>query len=468
MRRGGAALNLHEQTLEDARVGRPRALEVIDLLAASGAGEDMFMVLHGRWLGHAYAGHAAQAKAFQKRVRIITDDDVWRRKAYLFFEAELYALSGDLIGLGRTADMIAEVADMFEGWRPWLAFTHAAMHRLRGELAAAKSELEIALQQAQAGQHRAWLLAAPAHAEILLLLGDAAGAIRAAEAILSTVKAHALHRSAEVAAERILALAQSHQREHAAARASVQRALTLARELAYGGLPLALLYEAQAQVSIAAGDPPACVVALKQIWQVIEHADAPALINGYETLREESAKQLASSELPALSRMVANATTTESSTMYTEVHTRLTSVHKSEERAAQSLQLLLEDSGAQAGHLLLLDANGLFYAASVNHAHAGTELIHQAQQYLDSMLADAKTITQTDGDEGLSAVLSSADAGFAAILLANRTEVRPVLVGMALLAVQDTRIRAPRTELVRVISQCLLATGNSVAIPLND
>ena len=84
----------------------------------------------------------ANAQRFKQRVEVASEDDVWRRKAFLFVEAQLHALTGDLLSLQRVRDAIAELAATFEGWAPWLAFARGAVHRLRGELEPARVELQ--------------------------------------------------------------------------------------------------------------------------------------------------------------------------------------------------------------------------------------------------------------------------------------------------------------------------------------
>jgi tetratricopeptide (TPR) repeat protein len=290
LRRGGAAVNLHMQAVEDARRGRRRALVLMDRLVAAGTGDDMFLVLHGRWLGHAFRGEAALAQRFRKQTEVITEDDIWRRKSFVFVEAQLHALTGDLQSLTRVCDEIAELERRFVGWRPWLGFARGSLHRLRGELDQAESVLRAALTDAPAGEHRAWVMLAPAHAEVLLLRGDAASAVREADAALAAVQALGLDASAEVGALRVRALAESRQARHDAASASIGRALQCARQLRCDGLPLATLYEAQARIAIAAGVSEECVGALTRLRAILEHADAPALINAYEALREESTR----------------------------------------------------------------------------------------------------------------------------------------------------------------------------------
>ena len=89
LRLGGAAVNMHTQAIEDARRGNARASISIGLLVPR-AGEDLFMVVHTRWLAHAFGGRAALAERFRKQAEMITEDDVWRRDAFFFAEAQLY------------------------------------------------------------------------------------------------------------------------------------------------------------------------------------------------------------------------------------------------------------------------------------------------------------------------------------------------------------------------------------------
>jgi hypothetical protein len=470
LRQGGSAIFVHIQAVEDARRGRARTLELMDRLASGTAiGEDMFLVLHGRWLGHAFRGQSAAAQPFRKQLEVITEDDVWRRKATLFVEAQLHALTGDLLNLTRVSEAITELAAKFEGWRPWSAWTRAEIHRLRGELPAAEIELEHALAQAAPGEHRAWVLAAPAQAELRLLSGDAAGAVSKAEMILQTVSALSLDLSAAIAAERVRALALSSQGDHSAARASLEAAFELARTLDYDGLPLAVLYEAQAKLAFAAGERREGAAALERLHGMLEHADAPSLVHRYEALRGESPLDLA---LPSL-RPEAPASRTvigESTAIFTEVQTRLNTHNERDARARQALELLLEDSGATSGHLFLFDAGGLFPAVSHRQGHASETLLALAQQYVQADIGESMTAAVTVADLAsagttVPTVLVDGDSRLAPILLCDYASGQAMLSGLALLTI-GTSLRMPRTELIRAISRCLQAAGDSLAVAM--
>ena len=467
VRLGGAAVTLHEQAVADARRGRTRAFELIDRLALN-TGPDMFLVLHGRWLGHAFRGETALARKLLRQAEVTTEDDVWRRKAFLFVEAQLYALTGDLLELQRACAAIAELAVVFEGWRPWLAFARGELHRLRGELPAAQAELERALQLAPPGQHRAWVLAAPAHAELSLLSGDAALALRAAETIIASANEHALDRSAVVAGERIAALAHSQLGDHTAAKAASDRAFALAHELGYGGLPLAQLYEAQARVELARGAGDECAATLETLRALISTADAPALVHAHERLHEQCAQLVPAlqSELGALASLRPPAGT--ATATLSGVQARLQSSDPPELRRQRALELLLDGSGARAGHLFLFDGKGLFEAATVERPAASPVLFALVAQYLEAELDETRTAAVTVADRAAilsstAVMLSDGDERLLPVLLLDRRDRRPQLTGLALLALAHEPLQHPRSDLIAAISQCLRAGGDSIA-----
>ena len=469
LRHGAAAVFLHIQTVEDARCGRARALTVIDRLAAT-SGDDLFLVVHGRWLAHAFGGNAAQAERLHRQTEVIADDDVWRRRCFLFAEAELWALTGNLTGLRRTASAIEQLAERFPGWRPWLGFARAALHRLLGEHDAARAELDAALVLAPAGEHRAYTRVACARAELLLLQRDAEAALRECDAILVEVERHKLDLWTAVSAERIRALALSALGQHPAARESLERACALAHEQQFGGLPLALLHAARARVMLAAHAPAECAAALETLRAAIELADAPALVRTYESLREESARQEPALDLPA-ALTASTVAPTETATTFSEVRTRMNTCSEKRDRARQALELLLEDSGAASGHLFLFDANGLFPAAS-HPVPADERLTRVAQQYLETQREETKTAVVATAQKGpsRSATPEERDASnLVPALLAEVNDGRRVLTGVALLAtVRGGTVRMPRAMLVHAISRCLQAAGDSVPMALDD
>jgi hypothetical protein len=424
----------------------------------------MYIVLHGRWMGHAFGGNAERAAHFRKQAELVTEDDVWRRKALLFVEAELFALTGDLHGLGRTCDAIGELAVEIEGWRPWHAWARAEVERLRGDFETAENEVERALQLAPAGQHRAFLLAAPLRAELRLLRGDAAAAVHFAEEALAAIAIHGLDRTAIVELERVRSLGASALGHHDASHSAVERAFVLARELEYGGLPLATLHDASARIALAAGQHEACLSALNALREQLAQADAPSFIHAYEALRQEAAR-IASVELPAAG-FLPRTDVAISTEVATQVKMRMAVIDERAERATLALKLLLEDVGASAGHLFLFDGGGLFAAASTEAASAPENLLEAAQRYLafelESTDTDAVTVDELASAPESSRSFKTSDSAFGPLLLAHAAGESQAVTGVALICRGGGVFKVPRGELVRAVSHCLWLAGDSV------
>jgi len=297
IRLGAVAVYMHIQAIDDARYGRRRALELMDMLASS-VGDSMFIVVHARYLAHAFGGRAAIARRLRKQLELTTADDVWRRYAYLFVEAQLYALTGNLAELNATTALVAGLAAKFEGWRPYLAYCRAHTHRLLGELGTAEKLLAEALAGLVPGEHRAYPILALSRAEVLLLQGSVHVALAESSMLAAFARDEHLDQATLVSALRVQALAHSALGDHSEAQEQLREAFAVARELGYGGLPLALLHEAQARLAVAENDPAAGLAALTVLREHLEHADAPALFGAYEHLRIENARQMHGSMSP--------------------------------------------------------------------------------------------------------------------------------------------------------------------------
>lgn len=470
LRMGAAGVNVHIQSVEFARRGRSVAVDVMELLVPS-IGEDMFLVVHGRWLGHAFQGHSAQAERYRKQIELMTDDDVWRRKSFLFAEAELHALTGDLSKLRAAIEAIRSLVDKFDGWRPWLSFAEGSLHRLRGDSALARAAFEEGMQRAKPGEHRAWTRLGPAAAELSLAMGDATRAASEAEQLLEIGKRLSLDRYVELAAERTLALAKSALGDHEAASAALQRAYDVATALELGGLPLAQVHAAAAQVALAAGDPPGCGAALAKMWTIIETAEAPALVHAYETLRAESRQQL---PIAKLSSQLGSTHTsfTESVSLSSSIQDRLTTVEHREGRFQHALELLLQDCGVPSGHFFVCRGEELSHASTLHREPPSTELLKHVDGYVRDALEDVRTQTFTGTDDAapqaLLPELFDEGQGFAPILIWSRADDQLLLVGILLLEAGEAGIRAPRAPLVRIIAQFLISTGDCTGLTVHD
>ena len=315
---------------------------------------------------------------------------------------------------------------------------------------------------------------APSHAEVMLLQGDAEGAPARSARIAGRSRAVARFDGVgRSRSHRRLAVEQSRRARRGPG--SLDRAFALAHERqGYGGLPLAVLYEARAGWRW----PPTigtCLPHFRAQATLLARAHAPALVNAYEALREASSKHIAGADsLPAVA--VTRTAHTQASTSFSEVRTRLTAFGGRADRMRQVLELLLEDSGAKAGHLFLFRADGLHACASSqtrDSEHAPATLLALAQCHVEAEIIEAKTVAVTianlpvDALDSALPTLLARGASLMPVLLIDRSEARPMLAGIAMLDAREANLRPPRTDLVEAISRCLLLTGDAVPRPLD-
>ena len=212
-----------------------------------------------------FAARPRAPQRFRKQVEVITEDDVWRRKAFLFVEAQLFALTGDLPGLqahGR-GDRRARAESSRAGGRGsrWTRAraaslarrARAARSRARAGARRWRGRASIARASRRAGARRA---AAPARRRRRRVARSAAGPADA-RAPRSTAP--------RVVAERIRALAA--ERARRARRGAAHRARVRARAAssATTACRSRVLHEAQARIALAAGAVDACGEALTEL-----------------------------------------------------------------------------------------------------------------------------------------------------------------------------------------------------------
>ena len=467
LRMGSIGVHVHIQAVEDARRGRDRSLGMLTLLAGA-VGDEMFLVVHGRFLSYGFMGQAAKAKQMYRLVELITDD-IWRRRAYLFAEAELHTLTGDLRALVRVTEMLETLERDFLGWSPWAAWARAQCLRLGGDPKAARRELERALSEVEPGRHRAWIRLAPSRAALMLQLGDAAGALKDATATLATVEQLGLDQSAAVETERLIALAHAALQDHAAASSALERAFARAAQLGYGGLPLALLHETKAQLAIERDDADACVAELGKLWRLIEHSEAAALIRAYENLRQETTRVLRRVELPH-AKLGVTTGLSEQDALLTEIETRLSIHARPAERTRHALELLLHECCSSAGYLFLINAQHEPFEVARHAAEGGMEILALAAQVIAAQQRDVSTVTETEATSNpMETQYLRAPQGtyeHRVVVLSDVDADGTALVGVALAVVDPAHLlsRPPRPEFVRMVSRVLRGIGDSIVL----
>ena len=186
-------------------------------------------------------------------------------------------------------------------------------------------------------------------------------------------------------------------------------------------------------------------------------------MQAYEALRAELAQ---AERLEAQSNSIApTRMTTQGGTvdLPTQVYSRLQALSGRQERARQALALLLDESGAQAGHLFLFDDGGLYAAASLGEADGGAELLATARRHIDaefvkSMTDDATVVLSKGGSKPPPTTQTQE---LAPVLLPDDDESGYALAGIALYSTAGAT-RTPRADLTRAIGRSLRLAGDCV------
>jgi hypothetical protein len=204
--------------------------------------------------------------------------------------------------------------------------------------------------------------------------------------------------------------------------------------------------------------------------ELLERADAPALIRRFEALREESLRELSHEAVPA-AMAPGRGPITETLELFSQISSRLHSLNDRDQRIRHALELLLEECAADSGHLLLFGADGLFTAASVAAHEDAAAILVLATRYLEHEREGTRTEAVTVIDRGASRVTAPAltiegGAALWPVWLSDHVNGEPARVGLALIGRSDGSPRPARPEFVQAVSRCLVSSGDSRAIQI--
>jgi tetratricopeptide (TPR) repeat protein len=340
---------------------------------------------------------------------------------------------------------------------------------MRRDSKGARKHLERALLLAPAGEHRAWVLASPAYAAVLLELGDPLAARDVATRTIEQARTLDLDRNAELYAGRVLALCQSRLGEHELAASQLNQTFELAREIELAGLPFAPLYEAQAEIELAAGNSVRYEHALRSLARLVRDAEAPALTARAHALQEQGRRR---SQAPPAGAAAPELGHQAERSVIDAVHTALSSYPSRRQRATHALRLLLEDCHARDGLLFLLEENRPMLAASTIARSESQALLDFVEQYLsaESLITESVT-TLSENTDALESAISqglwtdeSDNRRYMPVLLWNRDDEHSVIAGLALIATPGPDLRTPQPELAWAISSCLREVRDTLTI----
>jgi hypothetical protein len=302
-----------------------------------------------RQIFHLHCGDVGQAEACREQVEVLLIQQASRQShAGTTLETEFmcYARMDDLVNLRRLLPELRAMASDHPGWQPLYLLAQAELERIRGRPETALVLLERVLEVAKPGRHMMWSYAAGAVVRSLVDLGRVEEARRvglAAAAECERYDMGALSLNVDIP----LALADAASGEHDLAAARVDRLVAHIEGEGMRGMYAGLAYEARARVALLARDQASYARAFERCQALFGDADdspftlnllrlrAAALDAGVEAdegARSRAAAMLARAAAQRLGRELAECTDIR-------------------ERAERALALVVEMTGAAAGHL---------------------------------------------------------------------------------------------------------------------
>ncbi len=417
---------------------------------------------HHLWRGEDEEARRVWAEAELEFVRL---GSLWQLEAVHHASACVTAsFSGDALGLKRHIEVLARQVAAGLHYRAHLDVARGEYARLRGDHDGALKAIEagLALLPPGEGLIRPW--AATARAEALLGLGAIEAARTAAnECLLAADDGEHAQGSFRIRAVRALALCESAAGEHDIAAARLDRAIEVA-EASANPLLLGALWEARAQVAIAAGNEAAAAHAASQTEFWYRPTRNPVLIARWERLdrvlhpppdpnRETSANDV-------VTEMI-GADTARHDTL-SEVLSALSDCRTANARAERALEMLVESSGARAGLLYLLRRGALALAAP---GHGGEPAV-ALERAAVSRLGQAQQSPDT-ASLGLQPVEDAATEGWSSALVACTSDGRTLLVGVLLLLAGEGGLQPPGESVTEAIAQRLAADVEQSPAPVS-
>ncbi|HKP57661.1 MAG TPA: serine/threonine-protein kinase [Polyangiales bacterium] len=415
-----------------------------------------------RYLIHLYRPDAQQAEFCRRQFeRMLLQEGSSQYADGALQENELlvFALSDDLLALTRLKPQLAERAATFSGWLPWLHYAEAELERLRHRADRAVDLYGKTLALTAPGKHVAWTYAAAHQLLALIDAGRAAEAVELGRERIALAQARDLSSWTLIAGNLALAEAAVGLVEQARERVARATAAIEAREIR--GVYYGVFLEASARVAIDYGDIEAFAQFFDRCWEQYGSGAYPPLASRLEKLMTAARRRnLTGKEThPTIKSIVPSV----------RIHDELASLTNPSERSARALSILVEATGASAGHLYGVDETDFTLMASLNTAAPSSALAARVQRFLHAQSSEERTL---DFDElaSMSSSAETTDGGevdglqYHLMLLENGTG--EAAAGIVALGLPSGELRRPSQGTIAAIADALLAKHDVTGLTL--
>ncbi|HEY2732862.1 MAG TPA: hypothetical protein VGI70_02710, partial [Polyangiales bacterium] len=292
-----------------------------------------------------------------------------------------HILSGDLLGVTQTTNMVEGLADRFVGWRPFLICAQAHLLRMQGDPAGALALLTPTLEDLVPGAHASFGYLAAARVQILLELGRFSEAIDYGVRYVErcnqddlTPTAHVVHVAT--------ALALSQAGEYEAAVKMVETAIANARALEQGGVCIGTIYEARARIAAHMHDSATFQHYADLCADAYQHGKNANLAARLARLLEDATAHELGSDSTAPLRVSLSCPPPDSE--YATLHSRMLECVDESDRARCALTILLQHIDSFAGYLYGVNERDHVLLASLPEDEIDPDL----ESWFEALLAE--------------------------------------------------------------------------------
>jgi hypothetical protein len=424
-------------------------------------------------------GNFAEARASMRRAELLRLQDGAEAR-YLTstaaFEVRAFARAGDGEGVQRMVKVIRAIAERSRTWQPVLAWAEAMRLRFDGHYEAALVALLPAFELAQPGRYPFYSPLAALHIELLGELGRSEEAAHRARDYLAIAERHQL---AEM--DGVLRLAAANaltgHGELAAALLLLERDIAEAQATGRHGLALGLLYEARAQVALAARDNEVFAQYAELTAREYARGESSALRGRLARLIEQARKhgltelgpaERATQELLAQSEQLSELGT---------VRSRFEECVDAQERAQCALTLLLQASDSYNGHLYGVNTDGVSLLAALSDAPPNKALQEWVTKCVRTELETTGCTTADDSSdisldpatqsERTTRFTDAAGLVYEYLPLVSNASALPRLAALLVRHVGVRRV-APSRELQSAVADQLLSSRDVTGIEIGS
>jgi hypothetical protein len=371
-------------------------------------------------------------------------------------ELQGHAYAGDLLGVKRIVLRLEQLVARFPAWQPTLSTGRCRYKWLQGQLDEALEALQPALASVAPGRHIDWQLVIDTQIALLVELGRHAEASALGEKALADCDLHALAYARNWLTPSI-ATALTGDRQFERARELLD---TCIDELQRSGIRWGWswrVYASRARLALAMRDE----AALRHYAELCAKAcgsDNPTLQGVSERLLAEWAAAggaLAPQPQPSHAQDAVDGRDA-ARTVYSRMLTCISPV----ERAQTGLQLLLEATGAKAGHLYGLSSGALRLLSSADEIAPPAALAAALEDYLrrqfdpEMAVLRAPDLAAAQPLEGFEDELGRE---FSPLLLCAKHQGEQMVAGVAALYLSDDERPEPRRAMLDAVIEALIA-----------